>query len=209
MIIKTIDLWTEKCDNHYECFNGAFVDWFENGKKPFDEYKIVKNCNCIIDTNGEFDVNNKHNAIIFYKGKKPVRLMVINKNTDIRKCIDVALNEEFENIPLKDRYEYLKIKEKVIDLKEKPILREYEKEIDVASCDRWNLLYSMLKGNYTEFDSKYGNYETNKYYFIPKLSIKFDLKIEDELYCIEHKCGFVNMLKTRIIPIQENSRLTL
>jgi len=209
MIIRTIDLWTEKCDNHYECFNGAFVDWFENGKKPFDEYKIVRNCNCIIDTNGEFDVNNKHNAIVFYKNKKPVRLMVINKNTDIRKCIDVALNEEFENNSLKEKYEQLKIKEKIIDLKEKPILKEYKKEIDVASCDRWNLLYSMLKGNYTEFDSKYGNYETNKYYFIPKLYIKFDLKIGDELYCIEHKCGFVNMLKTRVIPIQENSKLTL
>lgn len=24
--IQTIDLWTEQRDNHYECFNGAFVD---------------------------------------------------------------------------------------------------------------------------------------------------------------------------------------
>ncbi len=29
--IKTIDLWTERKENHYECFNGAFVDGFENG----------------------------------------------------------------------------------------------------------------------------------------------------------------------------------
>lgn len=29
-VIKTIDLWTEQKDNHYECFNGAFVDGFEN-----------------------------------------------------------------------------------------------------------------------------------------------------------------------------------
>lgn len=27
-IIKTIDLWTEQHNNHYECFNGAFVDGF-------------------------------------------------------------------------------------------------------------------------------------------------------------------------------------
>lgn len=29
MVIKTIDLWTEQYKNHYECFNGAFVDGFE------------------------------------------------------------------------------------------------------------------------------------------------------------------------------------
>lgn len=29
--IQTIDLWTEQHKNHYECFNGAFVDGFENG----------------------------------------------------------------------------------------------------------------------------------------------------------------------------------
>ena len=26
MKIKSIDLWTEQYCNHYECFNGAFVD---------------------------------------------------------------------------------------------------------------------------------------------------------------------------------------
>lgn len=49
--IKTIDLWTEQHENHYECFNGAFVDGFENTKTPYDEYKIIKNCNCIINVN--------------------------------------------------------------------------------------------------------------------------------------------------------------
>ncbi len=48
MQIKTIDLGTEQFKNHYECFNGAFVDGFENNNIPFDRYKIVKNCNCII-----------------------------------------------------------------------------------------------------------------------------------------------------------------
>lgn len=35
-VIKTIDLWTEQYENHYECFNGAFIDGFENTKIPFD-----------------------------------------------------------------------------------------------------------------------------------------------------------------------------
>ena len=34
-IIRTIDLWTEPNDNQYECFNGAFVDGFENNKIPW------------------------------------------------------------------------------------------------------------------------------------------------------------------------------
>lgn len=48
-IIKTIDLWTEQKENHYECFNGAFIDGFDNPNIPFNKYKIVKNCNCTIN----------------------------------------------------------------------------------------------------------------------------------------------------------------
>ena len=44
-IINSIDLWTEQNKNHYECFNGAFVDGFDNYKIPFDEYKIIKASN--------------------------------------------------------------------------------------------------------------------------------------------------------------------
>ena len=66
-IIRTIDLWTEQRDNHYECFNGAFVDGFENNQIAFDKYKIVKNCNCIITVKPEdINIRNKHNTIIFW-----------------------------------------------------------------------------------------------------------------------------------------------
>ena len=116
--IKTIDLWTEQHENHYECFNGAFVDGFENNKIPFDEYKIIKNCNCIINVSqNDIHISNKHNAIVFYKDKTPVRLMVINKNTDVDKCIEVALNQYFEDSILKDYYGKLKIKFSMIDMK--------------------------------------------------------------------------------------------
>lgn len=46
--IKTIDLWTEQFENHYECFNGCFIDGFDNEDIPFESYKIVRNCNCLI-----------------------------------------------------------------------------------------------------------------------------------------------------------------
>ena len=53
MIIKSIDLWTEQKVNHYECFNGAFIDGFQKNINPFNKYKVVKNCNCIITTDKE------------------------------------------------------------------------------------------------------------------------------------------------------------
>ena len=209
--IKSIDLWTEQYENHYECFNGAFVDGFENNKIAFDEYKIIENCNCIITvSNPKINISNKHNAIVFYKDKNPVRLMVINKNTDIDKCIKIALTQYFENETLQVLYDNLQIKSSIIDIKETPIFNnaDFIKEIDVGSCDRWNLLYNMLKGSYTESNTQYGNYESDKYEFIPNIFIKYELTTDTEKFEIEHKCAFINTIKTRIIPIQENSLLT-
>lgn len=209
--IKSIDLWTEQYENQYECFNGAFVDGFENGKIAFDEYKIVENCNCIITTrNEDINITNKHKAIIFYKEKKPVRLAVINKNTDIDKCIKTALNQYFADGILQDLYNKIGINSNKIDMKQQLIFNNADKtkEIDVGSCDRWKLLYNMLKGSYTESDTQYGNYESDKYEFIPNLYIKYKLITDTETFEIDHKCAFINTIKTRLIPIQENSSLT-
>lgn len=211
MIINSIDLWTEQYKNHYECFNGAFVDGFEKSKVPFNKYKIVKNCNCIITTNmDEINITNKHNAIIFYENDNPVRLMVINKDTEIENCINVALNQNFNNITLKKIYEKDNINFSIVDMKEQAIYNDKDntKEIDVGSCDRWNLLYNMLKGSYTEDATHYGNYQSDKYEFVPNIQIKYELKTDTEIFVIEHKCAFINEIKTRIIPIQENSPLT-
>lgn len=95
-------------------------------------------------------------------------------------------------------------------MKEKSIFNNADKtkEIDVGSCDRWKLLYNMLKGSYTESDTQYGNYESDKYEFIPNLCIKYKLITDTEIFEIDHKCAFINTIKTRLIPIQENSSLT-
>lgn len=210
-IIKTIDLWTEQSDNHYECFNGAFVDGFSKNEIAFDEYKIVKNCNCIITTNNEkLNIRNKHNAIVFYKNLKPIRLMVINKETNIEKSIEIALNQFFEDGILNDVYNKFNIKSTIIDMNQTPIYNNSDsaKEIDVGSCDRWNLLYNMLKGTYTESDTVYGNFQNTNYEFIPNIKIKYELVTEKEKFEINHKCAFINELENRIIPIQENSPLT-
>lgn len=209
--IKTIDLWTEQHKDHYECFNGAFVDGFSENNIPFNSYKIVKNCNCEISVSkNEINISNKHNAIVFYKNNIPVRLVVINRNTQIEKCIDTALNQYFGNSLLKDIFNKNNITSSIIDLNENPVYNKSNKgnEIDVGSCDRWNLLYNMLKGSYTESATKYGNFQSDKYEFLPDIEIKYLLKLDTEEFIIEHKCAFINEIKTRIIPIQENSKLT-
>ncbi len=209
--INTIDLWTEQKDNHYECFNSAFVDGFDKNI-PFDSYKIVLNCNCKISVdNKNINITNKHNAIIYYKNNNPVRLFVINKNTDINKCINIALGQNFKNSKLKDLYEKNSIKKFEINLNEKPIFNSCDKskEIDVGSCDRFPLLYNMLKGSYTESDTKYGNYQSDVYEFIPNINILYQLKTDKEEFVIPHNFAFINNIKTRIIPIQAGSKFIL
>lgn len=211
MIIKSIDLWTEQKVNHYECFNGAFIDGFQKNINPFNKYKVVKNCNCIITTDKEnINITNKHNAIIFYNNEIPVRLLVINKDTEIERCISIALKQELNNKTLNDLFEEKNIKVVFVNMNENPIYNnaDSKKEIDVGSCDRWNLLYNMLKGSYTEDNTSYGNYQRDKYEFIPNIHIKYELETDEEKFIIEHKCAFINQTKTRIIPIQENSKLT-
>lgn len=66
----------------------------------------------------------------------------------------------------------------------------------------------MLKGSYTEDDTPYGNYQSDRYEFVSNIQIKYKLKTDTELFEIEHNCAFINEIKTRIIPIQENSLLT-
>ena len=71
--IKSLDLWTEQYRNQFELFNGCFIDGFDNEIIPFDSYKVVKNCNCVISSNSDIlTIGNKHNAIVFYKGDKIV-----------------------------------------------------------------------------------------------------------------------------------------
>ena len=155
--------------------------------------------------------DNHYECFIFYKDAIPIRLVVINKDTDIDKCINIALEQHFENSILKDYYVKHNIKSAIIDMKEEPICKVTDNikvETDVGSCYRWKLLYNMLKGSYTESDTSYGNFESDRYEFMPNLFIKYELNTDTEKFEIEHKCAFINTLKTRLIPIQENSPLT-
>lgn len=61
----------------------------------------------------------------------------------------------------------------------------------------------MLQGLYTETNNVYGNFSSDKYYFIPDLFIKYDLKTDSEIFEITHKCAFINTTKNQI---DSNSR---
>lgn len=211
-VINTIDLWTEQYSNQQDCFNGAFIDGFKIDKIPFDTYKIVKNCNCYITLkNKDISITNKHQAIVFYKENKPVRLVVLNEKTDIEKCISAALNQPFGDGILKDCYEKNHITSYLIDKKEKPIYNECvpSKEVDTGSCDRWSLLFNMLKGKYTESDTEIGNFNNEDYEFLYKFHLTYELNTDTEIFVIEHFSAFINTDKTRIIPIQTYSALGL
>ena len=212
-VIRTIDLWTEQLENHLDCFTGAFVDGFESGDIPFDTYKVVRNCNCVISTNQPgLNISNKHNAIIFYKNEIPVRLMVINSETDLDRCISEALNQDFKGQPLSNIYAKHGIKRIDADLKQPHIINDsnHEKEMDVGSCDRPSLLNSMLAGSYTESDTDLGktNADSN-FTFVPDVNIQYVLVVEDECFVISHHCAFVNETMTRVIPLQDNSALNI
>ncbi len=203
--IKTIDLWTEQHINHYECFNGAFIDGFENGGLPYDEYKIVKNCNCLISNNNNIAIGNKHHAIVFYKGDKPVRLLVICRDTDITNLLSNALNQKVNNEVLYKILNKNKVKSHEIDLKERPIFNEFNlmQEIDTGSCDRLSLLKTMLSGSYTEDATAFGHYDSDRYFYIKNLDVKYYLKTDNEIFDIQHDGGFINDIKTRIIILQK------
>ena len=208
-VIKTIDLWTEQSDNHIECFGGAFVDGFENGNIPFDSYKVIRNCNCIISSNKDnLNIRNKHNAIVFYKDGVPVRLVVLNQNTDVDKCISAAFSQTLNNAILGDIYSQFNIKRMDVNLNQQPINNESnsENEIDVGSCDRPSLLESMLEGSYTQSDTDYGKSNNDSSYkFIPDISIQYELMTDSEYFSIEHHCAFINKSMTRVIPLQANT----
>lgn len=207
--INTIDLWTEPEDNYLDCFYGAFIDGVKDNYLPYDSFKVLLNCNCIISSNvKDVKIANKHNAIVFYKNLNPIRLAVFNKNTSVENCIDKAINQKHNGKKLKDIF-LLKVKRKNLNLKEVSIFNEYNntKETDVCSCDRLSLLNALLNDSYTESVSLKEKKINNNYIFLSNIKVNFKLITDSEVFNIMHSCAFINKNKTKIILIQENSKL--
>ncbi len=209
--ISTTDIWTEQHANHYDCFNGAFVDGIEGNVLPYDRYKVVKNCNCIISTSsgGGLVVGNKHNAIIFYNKGEVVRLALLDEKTDVDKCIKKALAQPIGHITIDELLKFRKVQRKIIDLKEKPIYNKHngKDEMDIGSCDRLSLLKCMLGGSYTESETVLGNFTNNDLDFNPDIKIYYKLVTDEENFEISHRGAFLN--NDRAIILQENSSLSL
>ena len=212
-LVRSIDLWTDPKDNHEECFEGAFIDGFNEGDIPFDEYKVVKNCNCeITSSDKSLNITNKHTAIVFFKKGEPVRLLVANEDTNIDECIEKAFNQTVFDIPLKVVFSKLGIKNSSVDLGLEHIHNgaDQKREIDVGSCDRFELLKSMLEGSYTESSTELGKGNTNiDFKFSPDTIISYNLLTDNEWFFITHHCAFINSDKSRIIPLQNHSKLDI
>ena len=209
MTIESTDVWTEPSPNRQVCFDGAFIDGVENRKVPYDRYKIVLNCNCIIKTNSnDVAVGNKHHAIVFYRGNKVVRLVVACQETNILKAVDQALNQilpdDREN--LRALLNKKNVKSDIVNLNQQPIFNESNGrlETDICSCDRDSLLSMMIQGSYTESETGIGDYECNDYDYNENVKILFELDTGEEFFNIKHKGAFLNKTKTQVIAIQKD-----
>lgn len=211
-MIQTTDVWTEQYPNHYECFNGAFIDGVEENFIPYDKYKVILNCNCEITTNSnEVIVGNKHNAIVFYKDNQVVRLAVLTNKTNVFDCLENAINQKYKNVKFKDLFTIKNIKYQLVNMNETPRFNQFNdlQEMDIGSCDRVSLLNCMLNGNYTESKTTFGNYDSLEYDFNPNVEITYTLQTDEEKFKIHHKGVFINKTKTRAIIIQEKGTISL
>jgi len=211
MVIKTTDVWTEQRANHTECFDGAFIDGIENGSVPYDTFKIVLNCNCEISANSDdVVIGNKHNAIVFYKNGKVVRLAVLSNETDVSSCLKSALSQKIGNVSLEEFLQSKGVTQEISDMQEEPIFNEHngKQEMDAGSCDRLPLLNCMLRGEYTESETSLGNYDCNEFDYVPEIEVTYRLTTDQESFDIKHSGAFINKTRTKIIIIQEDGSIS-
>ncbi len=198
--IKTCNLWTETTPNS-DCAKGAFIDGWQSGV-PYEKFKIILNCNCIIKSNTPMvQARNKHAAIVFY-GQSGLRLCVLEKGTDLRKAINDALKSKVDGTPLHEILKSHGVRKKVVDLAETPIAGDIRNTTDIGSCDRPALLKSMLSGSWGEENIGIGIGEYKKYIFLPGFGLMYSLVTDTESFLIEHRGTFHAVDGSQTIPIQ-------
>lgn len=230
---STIDLWIEREANDKECFKGAFMDGIcridDHLHHPYNYIRVITNCNCQMYTNDEnVKINNKHRVIIFYKtyhiidGKsycrreriyhKPVRMLVVNNNTNINACLkDVAT----QKIP-EDKYEetmghFLEpwwVKIENIDMEEKPLdfPTIFEDEPNICSCHSEELLESYFEGHYRndKKDDREQEAQPLNYHPFFSLILFLPLRNQKDLHSFEicHTGAYISDDYKIIIPTQ-------
>lgn len=147
---------------------------------------------------------------MFYSKGKVVRLVVLEKDTDVLRCVHEALSQKIDNITLDELLSKQKIKEEIVDLREQTILTKSnnKEQMDVGSCDRLPLLKSMLEGSYTESETEYGNSDRSEFKYYADICVNYHLVIDKEIFDISHKGVLINRSKTRVIPIQTSGSIT-
>ena len=207
--IESIDLWTEQypIGHEFECIKGAFIDGVSSKTIPYDSIEIIKNCDCTITNNMNLNISNKHNAVIFHKNLKPLRLLVFNYKGSFSKLLDEIFNQKIEEYSLRDLLNKRNVKITNYELNNNSSQSILE-EIDVGSCDSVELLKAMLGGSYSISDTGFGNNSNPDFIYNGKVEVEYSLKTKSNLFNIRHRGAFINISQSRIIPIQINGKIT-
>lgn len=126
----------------YECFNGAFIDGFENDRIPFDEYKVVKNCNCIITTNKKI-CKNYNVSVTEYLTATYIYAMYLsiyerNSKEEIIISVPIDLRKYYQVNTLFNFFVCMNINSKIVE-KSLTTFDEILKQVHVEFQDKLNV----------------------------------------------------------------------
>jgi len=205
--ISTIDLWNVFNDEKEILIPALFDEFDKYGHNLYDEIQVIRNCR--IDYLSKESYPSRSNIVLFLRGKKPLRLVLLGQ-CDFEKVIETCFKEKCLPNKLSVNELCCKYEIKIIykDMKQ-TIGNEYKLEIENGSCDRKELLETMLGGSYTAdggdtIDLKSLNFDPNR-----KVNVVGET--DEFLINIPHKgrltLEFENGIK-RYIFLQDNGELT-
>lgn len=199
-VYKTIDLWTGRDYATLECITDAFLDGVTTYACPYRHYKVVRNCNCLINCNdARIITRHKHHAIVFYNQKdQPIRLVVINapKLDEYLNLVPQITVSEAPEICLSKIFEEFNVTHTDVNLYEAPIKdrKTKHKETDLWSVDRYKVLQQAISENFI----------STPFFYTPNIKITYALITDTEHFLIKHAGGITN--RKRAIIFQKDSR---
>ena len=197
-VYETIDLWTGNDLMNEECVLGAMLDGVNREHCPYTAFKVVHNCNCLVSCNEPGFIASKNQAIIFYDHTEPVRLAVLS-TPHLQQLISQALNQliPYTNFSLEDTLMYHGVVSyDVVGIAAESVKQDPESthglsgEADIWSCDRYEVFRQAVQAH------------GENLFYCPQLNLKYDLRIDDEIFSIVHQGGFSDY-KNVIIAFQK------
>lgn len=204
--IKTIDLWIEQQDNDISFIKKAFSSGFETDI-PYDAFKLVQNCNCLMQSKSILGTPNKHTAIIFYNKNTPTRLLLLSDNTNIPRALNSALKQHIGSVQLLNIMRENDIHFTTGNMFEAPIIKSSNNinNAHLTSCNSWQMLHNILTNNTNQ-----NGFQSHKEQFVYDKNIMLDLSLKtpNEQFNISHKGAYINKQNQSLALIQANSPIS-